>query len=402
MKICIITNLFKPYSVGGAESYAETIAKELAKENKVVVITTRAFSGLNSLKPSVENQNGLQIYRFYPINIYFNYYLKRYPAWIKPLWHIIDIWNPHSYFAVKKIIKKEKPDIVHTLNLSGLSTSVFAAVKASRGPHVHTVLDGALISPWAVLSRNGKMITFNFFDRQYMRIKRFLSKSADIVLASYHFLLDIHLENGYFEGLPVRVFPYPARLYPPVLKGKSYIPINLLYVGAIAKGKGIYVLLDAFKKLDRNDVNLHFVGMGSEVEELRRAAHSQNNVYIHDYISDEALADMYSRANITIVPTLFPEDNPLIIIESFSFGTPVIASNLNGIPETIADGVNGRLFEPGDSLALKDALEDLISNHDKLREMEAEALKSAEKYSLGKHISNLLEIYRSLGHASPL
>ena len=221
------------------------------------------------------------------------------------------------------------------------------------------------------------------------------------MLAFHHSLLNIHLENGYFKGHPVHVFPSPVRLYPSVLRSKSYTPIDLLYVGVIDRGKGIYVLLDAFKKLGRSDVNLHFVGMGLELEELGREAHGLNNVYIHGYMSDEDLVDMYSRANITIVPTLFPEDNPFVTMESLSFGTPVIASNLNGIPETIGDGLNGRLFEPGDSLALKDALEDLIDNHDKLRKMEGEALKSAEKYKLENHISNLLEIYRSLVHGCP-
>ena len=125
-------------------------------------------------------------------------------------------------------------------------------------------------------------------------------------------------------------------------------------------------------------------------------------MYIHGYVSDDDLAEMYSRANITIVPTLLPEDNPFISLESFSFGTPVVASNLDGIPETITDGVNGRLFEPGNSSALKDTLEDLIDNHAKLREMEKEALKSAEKYSPDQHIATLLNIYRSLKHGVPL
>jgi glycosyltransferase involved in cell wall biosynthesis len=279
---------------------------------------------------------------------------------------------------------------------------VFSAVKASGCPHVHTLLDGALISPWAALFRKGRTIEFNFFDRQYMKIKRPLSKSADIVLASYHFLLNVHLENGYFKGCNTYVFPYPVRLHPSVLKSKSYIPINLLYVGAMTKGKGIYVLLDAFKKLGRDNVNLHFIGMGAELENLRGEAHGLNNVYIHGYVNDDDLAEMYSRANITIVPTLLPEDNPFISLESFSFGTPVVASNLDGIPETITDGVNGRLFEPGHSSALKDTLEDLIDNHAKLREMEKEALKSAEKYSPDQHIATLLNIYRSLKHGVPL
>lgn len=402
MKICLITNLFKPYE-DWPKVYPETIAEGLARENEVIVISLRPFTGLNSLGTSIESRDGMKIYRFYPLNMYYRHCPDRYhPAWMKVIWHLIDVWNPHSYFIVKRVLKQEKPDVVHTLRVDGISTSVFAAIKASGYPHVHTVLDGALISPWANLLRKGEMIKFNFFDRQYIKINRFLSKSADIVLASYHFLLDVHLQNGFFRDCLTRVFPYPARLHPSPVKDKLYKPINLLYVGGLSAGKGIYVLLDAFKKLGRDDVNLHFVGTGPELETLKKEAHSMSNVHIHGFISDDDLADMYRKANITIVPTILPEDNPLVTIESFSFGTPVVGSNLDGIPETIIDGINGRLFEPGDSSALRDVLQDLIDNQDKLKKMEGEALKSAERYRPEKHIANLLKIYRSLEDGTPL
>jgi glycosyltransferase involved in cell wall biosynthesis len=391
-----------PYE-GWPKLYPETIAEELSKENEVVVITPKLFSGLSSLKPSIESWNNIKIYRFYPLNIYgISYPAKHHPLWMKPIWHLIDIWNPHSYFVIKKILKKENPDVVHTLNLTGLSTSVFAAVKASGCPHVHTIHDCALISPWANLLRNGEMINFNFFDKQYIRIKRFLSRSADVVLALSRFMLEIHLQNGYFKKRPFYILTYPYRPLPSSLKDKSYTPIDILFVGNIDKGKGIYVLLDAFKHLGRNDVNLHFVGRGSELENLRREAHGLSNVHIHGYMSDEDLADMYNRANITVVPSLCYEAGPAAaFLESLPFGTPVIGSDIGGIPEAIIDGVNGKLFEPGNSSELRDILEDLIDNQDRLKEMEGEALKSAEEYRPEKYIASLLKVYRGLKRGNP-
>jgi len=393
MKICLINNLFY---VG---HYTELIATELSKENEVVVITIKPFSGLSSLKLSIESKDGIKIYRFYPRNIYSQYPPRYRPLLIKPIWHLIDIWNPYSYFIIKKIIKEEKPDIVHTINLSGLSTSVFTAVKASGCPHIHTLTDGALISPWTVLLRNGGMISFNFFDRQFIRIKRFLSKSVNVVLAISRFMRDMHLQNGYFKDSLCYVIDYPYRLHPSTLKPKTYNPFDILFVGNVSQSKGIFVLLDAFKKLNRNGVNLHFVGRGLELENLRREAKGLSNVYIHGFVSDEALADIYSQANITVVPSLSHEAGPpSAFLDSLSFGTPVIGSNRGAIPEGIIDGVNGRLFEPGDSSALRDILQDLIDNQDKLNKMEGEVLKSAEKYRPEKYIANLLKVYEGAKH----
>ncbi len=61
MRICVISSLYPPYVIGGAELYAETIAKHLAKENEVFVITTKPYGGITSLRPSVETQDGIKI-----------------------------------------------------------------------------------------------------------------------------------------------------------------------------------------------------------------------------------------------------------------------------------------------------------------------------------------------------
>lgn len=393
MKVCIIATLFK-VSDEWPKLYPETIAEGLSNDNEVIIITTKPFSGLNSLRPSVESRDGLKIYRFYPLNMYhWTFPIKHHVVWKKLVWHIIDIWNPHVFLVVRKILKKEKPDIVHTFNLSGLSTSVFSAIKSSKCRHIHTLVDCALISPWSTLIRNGKVINFNVIDKQYIKLRRFFSRSAHVVLASHPSLLNTHLEKGYFKNSTGVIFPQPIRLEPLALKDKSYVPFNILCVGAVSRGKGIYVLLEAFNNLGRNNANLHFVGGGPDLENLREETRSLSNIYVHGFMRDEDLTNMYSSANITVEPTIFPEDNPLVIIESFAFGTPVVASRINGIPDVIINGINGRLFEPGNSSELGDILRDLIDNRDKLEEMEAGALKSAEDYRLRKRIRILTEIY---------
>lgn len=394
MKICLINNL---YFTG---HYTETIALGMAQEDEVVVIANEPFSGLDSLRPSVEYVNGIKVYRFYPLNVYRHYPMKYRPLWIRLLWHLVEIWNPHPYFVIKNILKKEKPDIIHSFNFIGESTSVYTAIKAVGCPHVHSICDGNLLSPWASLYRNGKMIEFKFFDRPFMKIKRLLSKSVDAMIVESPFMRDIHLRNGFFKNIPFYILGFPYRLSPTHLKNKSYSPINILFTGNIATEKGIFVLLDAFRQLNRRNAVLHFVGRGPELEELKKRSQGMENVLIHGYVTDEQLADLYQEANITVVPSLCCEAGPAsAFIESIPFGTPVVGAIAGGSHEGIIDGVNGRTYESHDVDTLTAILQDLIDNKEKLKKMEAEMLKIAEEHRPDKYVASLLGVYRSLINA---
>jgi glycosyltransferase involved in cell wall biosynthesis len=395
MKICLINNLFFP------GHYTETIALGLAKENDVIVIANKPFSGLGSLRPSVEYLSGIKVYRFYPLNVYRHYPVKNRPLWIRLIWHLIEIWNPHPYFVIKSILRKERPDLIHSFNLIGESTSVYTAIKDTGRPHVHSICDGNLLSPWASLYRNGKMIEFNFFDRQFMKVKRFLSRSVDAMIVESPFMRDIHLRNGYFTGVPFHIIGFPYRMQAGSPKNKDYSQLKILYIGNIAEEKGIFVLLDAFKQLNRNNVVLHFAGRGPDLEELKRRAEGIENVHLHGFVTDEQLADLYRQANITAVPSLCCEAGPAsAFIESLPFGTPVVGAIAGGSHQGIIDGVNGRIYEPHDVPALTAILQDLIDNKEKLKKMEDETLKTAEEHRPEKYIASLLGVYRGLTNGS--
>ena len=397
MKICLINNLIEPYGKGGAEKYTQAVAAGLAEGNEVVIITTRPFCGFASLRPSVEERNGIKTYSFFPLNVYHHNTISgKRPQWLKPLWHLLDIWNLHPYLAIRSILKKEKPDVVHSFNLAGLSASVFAAVRAAGCPHIHSLLDCSLVSPWAMMIRNGKVIKFNFFDRLYMRVRRWLATPADIVLSQSNNVLDVHIKNGYFKDAECMILRNAIRMKKHQHKEKDYSNIDILFVGMLAKHKGVYVLLDAFEKLGREDARLHFAGTGAELEKLKERAAGMKNVFVHGFIDGDELANLYESANITVVPSTCIDNFPGVMVESFSFGTPVAGSRIGGIPEAVTDGVNGRLFEAGDSEDLRRVLSGMIDDREALKKMQAEALKSAREYGLEKHIDNLLGIYRKL------
>ncbi|MEE8420747.1 MAG: hypothetical protein V3R92_04740, partial [Dehalococcoidales bacterium] len=61
MKICLISNLYPPNILGGAEIYVQRIARELAHDNEVTVITQRPFSGTASLRAEAEIEDGVKV-----------------------------------------------------------------------------------------------------------------------------------------------------------------------------------------------------------------------------------------------------------------------------------------------------------------------------------------------------
>ena len=74
------------------------------------------------------------------------------------------------------------------------------------------------------------------------------------------------------------------------------------------------------------------------------------------------VARALSNLDVLVVPSIWPENSPLVIREAFLAGVPVVASRIGGIPETVTDGVNGLLFNPGDAADLRRTLQRLVSS----------------------------------------
>jgi hypothetical protein len=97
MKICIVSNLYPPHIIGGAEITVAKLAEGLSlKGYQVMVITTSPQK-----EESVETLNGVKVYRVNPWNLYTLYDHQDKPAINKALWHAMDIWNPNSHKKLK-------------------------------------------------------------------------------------------------------------------------------------------------------------------------------------------------------------------------------------------------------------------------------------------------------------
>lgn len=111
---------------------------------------------------------------------------------------------------------------------------------------------------------------------------------------------------------------------------------------------------------------------------------------------DEELITLYRKANVSVVPSIWYDNSPMVIYESLTNGTPVIGSSMGGIPELIEEGYNGFLFETGNVEELKGILENLIEHPSELKRLEEGAFESVKKYDMDEHVRKLEELYKSV------
>nr|WP_319372576.1 glycosyltransferase family 4 protein [uncultured Methanobacterium sp.] len=393
MKICLISNLYPPNVIGGAEITVQKTAEGLVKKgHEVLVITTSSEDYLEEVK------NGVKIYRINPINVYKTYEHEEKPLYLKPIWHGIDLWNLNVYNTVKRILKVEDPDVAHINNYKGLSLSVFSAAKYFDLPVVFTAHDCSLICPRANLLHGNGQVCDNPGSacKIYFKMNKMLiNGKVDVLVAPSNFIINKLRSFGFFQHTEVKKIPLGIELDDEIT-GKNYETINIAYMGGLSKIKGVHILIESFKELKNDNIKLHILGKGVDEEEFRMNASSDPRIIFHGYLEQKDIMKFYKKVNISVLPSICYDNSPMMIYESLMNSIPVIGSKIGGIPELIEDGYNGFLFEPGNPEELNKILKNLISNQETLKKLEKNAYQSSLQYDISNHLKLLEEIYFNL------
>ena len=367
MKICLINNLYPPYSVGGAERVVERIAKEAVKNgDQAVVITWRPWVGLKSWQPIRTVEDGVVIYRFWVPNIFSYKNLAKHNFVLKLIWHKIDIFNCFSARIIKKILEQKKPDEVQTHNLMGIGFGAPRVIQKLGIKHTHYLHDVQLVEPSGVLPWNHER------DSLWQKIYSLVIKSRfgrpDAIISPSKFLVEFYQKRGFFCGsqwltTPSRlerdtppskggdnlVSPYEGEMprHTPGQRGRGF-----LFVGSLVDHKGIRVLMKAWDMVDKNArVELHIVGDGElkkEVEEWARGTNSppdpslekrgDDRVKVYGRLNEKELEEVYKKSDVLIFPSICIENHPTVIDEAHRFGLRVIASDTGGVKEMMGEG----------------------------------------------------------------
>jgi len=197
----------------------------------------------------------------------------------------------------------------------------------------------------------------------------------DIVCCS-EFMKNMLDTNPVFKNKTVTLHNFIDKIEPKKSKKEDYI----LYFGRFAEEKGIETLIDA------KSTNFICAGSGPIEDKVNKA----NNLKNIGFKTGNELEELIRKAKCTVYPSIWYENCPFSIMESIMYQTPVIASNIGGIPELIDNGKTGYLIPPNDSLALEEAINRLDNNT--LENMVSNCSKK-EFDTVETYAKKLIEIY---------
>ncbi|WP_338827363.1 glycosyltransferase family 4 protein [Neomoorella thermoacetica] len=304
--------------------------------------------------------------------------------------------------TVKKMIKEKDIDIVHFHG--GQLLTLF---KRHKIPYIVTN-HGLLSKIYAENAGNDiKKSLFNI-------IGRYLYRGADVVTTvSYAVKEDI--TNAYNVD-PSKIFVIPNGIddfwLNDLLPGKinetrqklglaDKGPI-LFFLRPAEKRKGLHFLLKSLGEIrgEFPDIRLLVAGQISdsdytqEIRQLVTELHLDENVIFLGNVPQKDLPVFYKMAYLTVVPSTY-EAFPMVILESYACGTPVVAFDSGGVRDVIQNGVDGNLVPLKDVDALTDAIKNMINNPEMRNMMGIKARRKIEKQFKWEHISKkYIELYR--------
>jgi glycosyltransferase involved in cell wall biosynthesis len=385
------------------------------------VITAKPYSGLRSLWPRTEKNNSVSIYRFFPLNIASFLNLSKVPLVLRALWHLLDALNFHTFFAVRSILKKERPALVLSHNLKGLGYTIPLAIRKCRVPYAHTVHDVQLVEPSGIIIPNSSPLSSHssFLISYFSLLTSHLFGSPTLVISPSQWLLNFYSSHGFFKSSKRLMVPNPIQTKqegiqePDISTQRPFetstrgycrdetssqaerariLPciLHLLYVGQLEPHKGISFLIKALKSWN-NAFHLTIAGAGSSEQMLREQLKNDARFTLKGYVKNTDIGHLLQNTDVTLLPSLFLENAPLTISDSFSYGVPVVASHLGGIPEMIKNGFNGFTFKPGDQEDLLKKLEQIakMKENGTLEQLKTGARKSIKNQTIEYYLEKL-------------
>ena len=190
----------------------------------------------------------------------------------------------------------------------------------------------------------------------------------------------------------------------------AYVPVNaipygdrdktILMAAYLNENKGYKVLFKAFKIImdDFPEWNLVIMGNG-EVDKAKEQAKEigiENRVTITGYLVGKEKEEKFQHASIYCMCS-YQEGFPMVVIEAWGYGIPVISTPVGGLPDVIEEGRNAVTFPFGDSNSLSIKLAELISNEHKRREMSVYSqMFIKDKFSTSNINSKIERIYENI------
>jgi glycosyltransferase involved in cell wall biosynthesis len=285
-----------------------------------------------------------------------------------------------------------KPYIVHSQG-SGLPSSTVTALVRDKYPSVLTVF-GLIAREYKFRSTKINVIQSFLVSKPNERYA--ISKIPNIVVESSHNKEIISaMTNSKIYVVSSGVELYKIQGIKPHLSEKS----DILFVGRLAKGKGVDILIKALPVILNSapDLVVHIMGSGIHKEELKNLVGKlglQNSVKFLGFIPEEEKFQYYKACKVVVIPSRW-DFSPITISEAMACGKPVIASTQTN-SEILKDGETGLLFESENVEDLANKMLFLLQNDELRKRMGEAALERARDCDWSKVAERHVEIYKEV------
>jgi glycosyltransferase involved in cell wall biosynthesis len=285
------------------------------------------------------------------------------------------VFSRPSARELRRVIKAFRPDAAHVFNTFPLvSPSAYWVLRRERVPVVQSInnfrwlclngifrddrgicelcRDGNFVSGVRKKCVRGSRLLSAAYAAATILIRKAFVPRLDVILVSNEFVRSVFVAAGFpAEKISVKAIPLPRPAVTTPLPREA--PEDyLLYVGRLSREKGVRCLLAAARECP--SVRFVLAGRGPEEDALKAYAreHRLPRVEFLGYVSEDDKARLLAAARALVFPTECYENFPVILMEAYAHGVPVIGSNLGATSALVEEGRTGLLFEPGDAVDL--------------------------------------------------
>jgi len=300
---------------------------------------------------------------------------------------------PLSVFHLWRIIRAHKIGIVHTN--TGVIISPALAAKLAGVPHVWHIRDwfGEFKGMWPPFSKYMLGCSERILSVSRAMAEQFPDQSKVVVVN---------------DGFSMDEFNVPKEKLSREFRERFGIG-NELLVGCVGRikmfRKGQEVLVQAANILKKKNVAAKFVIVGSvfrgneihleKIKQMVQEFQLEKDVIFTGELSDAKPA--YAAMDIFVLPSAQPEPFGGVTMEAMAMGVPVIATNIGGSTDQVAEGVTGYLVPPANPAALAEKIEKLLVNPSLRKDMSVAGPKRiAEKFTLKEMVQKIENVYREI------
>ena len=399
--VLICSNIYPPNFIGGAELVAHAHARELAAQGHRVTVFAGDPSGAHprhSIRKDVYEE--IPVFR---VSLAGPDYQPEY----------VNFHHSMIDEAFDDLLDEVRPHVVHMHNIIGLSAGIVHRAKRRGIRTVLTVHDHWGFCHKNTLLKSGRTICRDyskcaecmpFIDDGAARAfsirmrKDFLAMlwdEVDWVISPSRYLASAYAQAGVptekfqviWNGIDVKRYSGISRS---IRKDKT----RFTFIGHFGVHKDVGLILEALRLVPNAVVNL--VGTGELLPDLRRRVEElqlTSAVRFRGKLDNRRIKDILKETDVLLLPSSWPENQPVTITEAMASRIPVIAARIGGIPELVEHGVNGYVFEPGSAIDLAAKMSDIMQSQERLCAMGEAGFRKIEPHTLEHQVELIAETY---------